>query len=71
MKSTRQRIDTSREVRLWIGTIIGAIGTAAVLCPEQMKKAKEVAKQKYERAKEWIKEKDILKKGEQQHKEGL
>ena len=38
--TTREKLDTSHEVRQWVGLVGGTIGTLALLNPE---KAKEVA----------------------------
>lgn len=76
MKMTkRQKIDASREARLWISTIIGpvvgAVTTVALTHPESLNKAKELVKNKYGKAKDYVREKMELLKGEKEHKEGL
>lgn len=59
----RQKIDASREARLWISTIIapviGAVTTVALTHPESLNKAKEFIKDKFNKGKEVAKERYV------------
>ena len=68
----RQRIDASREARLWISTIIapvvGAVTTVALTHPETVSKLKDAVRDKYYSTKHEIKQRYEIWKIERESK---
>lgn len=53
----RQRIDTSREIRQWIGIVTSALTTVALVKPELLKDAGDKVVDTYHKGKDKIREK--------------